>query len=153
MAETLGSLIDKLCINKIREGNLLRLLVTENTERYRMTLKSVKSQSEALSDEIDSLIAGAVSGQIKSLLEPKNKLYYLDRDNIPEGYGIAENISGLFEANLMLWNLEDIRRDKTKPDDERLEAADLVSTYNQKRNQHVDEINRLFAEKIINKNS
>ena len=39
---------------------------------------------------------------------------------------------------------------ENKLDDERLLAADLISDFNQKRNQHIDKINLLFAN-LVNK--
>jgi hypothetical protein len=46
-------------------------------------------------------------------------------------------------ANVRLWHLEDRRRDRSLPDEERLKAADLVAVVNGERNMLIDEIDRL----------
>lgn len=156
--ETLGSLIDKLSICKIREQHVLLSQIFGplnqgsdlTDDQLDVASKSNKSQIEALKQEIDDWVADAVNGRLKNLLAPKNKLYYDSKDNIKTGGSISENIEGLFEANRRLWNFEDIRRQKDLPEDVRLQACDDVATWNQKRNQHMDEIDRLFEEKLKN---
>jgi len=46
-------------------------------------------------------------------------------------------------ANVRLWHLEDMRRDKNLPDAERLKAADAIAVENKKRNALIDEIDEL----------
>ena len=65
---------------------------------------------------------------------------------------MAETLGSLVDKltikNLRLWHLEDIRRDKSVPDSERLAAADKVSTVNQQRNDLIDEIDQFLADAI-----
>lgn len=65
---------------------------------------------------------------------------------------MAETLGSLVDKltikNLRLWHLEDIRRDMTLPDSERLDAADKVSLVNQQRNDLIDEIDEFLANAI-----
>ncbi len=65
----------------------------------------------------------------------------------------GEAIDRLIEANLRLWHLEDERRDHTLSDERRLKAADAVSEWNRKRNQAIDEINRILSERLPSSDS
>lgn len=68
---------------------------------------------------------------------------------------MAETLGSLIDKltikNIRLWHLEDVRRDKTLPDSERLAAADKVSLVNQQRNDLMDEIDQFLADAISGK--
>ncbi len=156
MAETLGSLIDKISIGKIRESKIASK-VTDNPQSAvdtstKRLLFSIIATNKALEDELDELVAQSISGAVKTLTEPKNKLYYDASIKLDDEKTIGSYISDLFEANQKLWELEDMRRDKSFSDDVRLRASDMVADFNQKRNLNIDKINELF-EKMIIKNS
>ena len=55
---------------------------------------------------------------------------------------IIEIIYKLYQRHLELWELEDVRRDKTKTDVSRLAAADKVSVVNKKRNDLVEQLDK-----------
>ena len=55
---------------------------------------------------------------------------------------IIEVIYKLYQRHLELWELEDVRRDKTKTDVSRLAAADKVSVVNKKRNDLVEQLDK-----------
>ncbi len=61
---------------------------------------------------------------------------------------MAETLGSLIDkltiANLRLWHLEDVRRDRTLPDKDRLAAADAVSEVNRQRNDLMDEIDEFL---------
>ncbi len=65
---------------------------------------------------------------------------------------MAETLGSLVDKltikNLRLWHLEDIRRDMSLPDSERLDAADKVSLVNQQRNDLIDEIDQFLADAV-----
>ncbi len=65
---------------------------------------------------------------------------------------MAETLGSLIDKltikNLRLWHLEDIRRDMSLPDSQRLDAADKVSVVNQQRNDLIDEIDQFLADAI-----
>ena len=68
-----------------------------------------------------------------------------------------KNIKALHEKNLIkiiynlylqhseLWDLEDIRRDKSRTDEVRLSAADEVSVANKKRNDLVEQVDKIVS--------
>jgi len=61
---------------------------------------------------------------------------------------MAETLGSLIDkltiANIRLWHLEDDRRDYSKSDEKRLEAADSVSLVNKQRNNLIDEIDQFL---------
>jgi hypothetical protein len=137
--ETLGSLSDKLTIARIRLAHVKTGLADE---------VGITNQISDLRTEIDSYINKAVSGEIPRMREKKHKQYFSTDDNISPKESIGENIEGLSRANIVLWHLEDERRSVKTTDERKVEVADLVSRYNQQRNQYIDEIDRLFSKKI-----
>jgi len=139
--ETLGSLIDKYAINKIRHSKYSEGDVDPSK------LASIEGVSVSLRSEIDEYLARAVTGEIP-LEDPKNKLYNTNYYQDQKFESISEVIDKLFGANLTLWNLEDQRRDKSLADDVRLKICDEVSTVNGLRNNCMDEINKNLSELI-----
>ena len=139
--ETLGSLIDKYAINKIRHSKYSEGDVDPSK------LASIEGVSVSLRSEIDEYLARAVTGEIP-LEELKNKLYNTNYYQDQKFESISEVIDKLFGANLTLWNLEDQRRDKSLADDVRLKICDEVSTVNGLRNNCMDEINKNLSELI-----
>ena len=79
MAETLGSLVDKLTVCNVRIWHLIekhrdknlpesdRLAAADATDR-------VNRQRSQLIDEIDTFFADAVAGKVKVLRDPKEKM-------------------------------------------------------------------------------
>lgn len=63
---------------------------------------------------------------------------------------MAETLGSLIDkltiANIRLWHLEDMRRDKTLTDKKRLKAADGVSVVNSQRNNLIDEIDQYVSD-------
>jgi DNA invertase Pin-like site-specific DNA recombinase len=61
---------------------------------------------------------------------------------------MAETLGSLVDkltiANIRLWHLEDVRRDKTLSSQKRLAAADMVSIVNGERNDLMDEIDEFI---------
>ena len=145
MAETLGGLIDKYTIAKIR---LMNLMVVKKNVNIKSKIKIVENQCESLSKEINDYLFLAIHKNIE-LEEPKVKFYKNEKDNdINEFKSIGVAVSNLFDANKTLWDLEDKRRTLTIPDAERLKACDDVSYWNKKRNHCIDTINFMFSEMV-----
>ena len=140
--ETLGSLLDKFAINKIRLDKYKSQL-----DRDASKLASIEGVSLSLGREIDEYLSRAVTGEIP-LEEPKNKLYNANYYKDQNFESMAQIVDKLFGANLTLWNLEDQRRDKSLADDVRLKICDEVSTVNGLRNNCMDEINKNLSELI-----
>ena len=77
----------------------------------------------------------------------KHKSY--DEDvNEPLEENIIEIIYKLYQRHLELWELEDVRRDKTKTDRSRLVAADRVSVVNKKRNDLVEQLDKNISDSL-----
>jgi|GEM_PF-1043271 len=61
---------------------------------------------------------------------------------------MAETLGSLIDkltiANIRLWHLEDVRRDRNLPDKDRLAAADAISEVNKQRNDLIDEIDEFL---------
>lgn len=139
MAETVGSLIDKITIARIRTHK------AKEYGRFDMH-ESANNQRIALQNELDSLINNIKLGIAKNPVEEKLKLYKGQADNELSIRTFGQLISDLFDANLKLWELEDFRRDKNNSDSDRLCACDEVSQYNKDRNKCIDEINLIMCD-------
>lgn len=136
--ETLGSLIDKFSITKLR----INAMRDKNVEEIKINL--VSQQAENLKTEIDSFLVQAIKGKVQ-LEEPKFK-FYQNEDASGEKYtSLSSSIERLFEANYTLWNLEDKRRDTNYSDKQIREICDDVAKYNRVRNDMIDEINANFS--------
>lgn len=61
---------------------------------------------------------------------------------------MAETLGSLVDkltvANIRLWHLEDVRRDRNLSDKNRLAAADMISVVNGERNDLIDEIDEFL---------
>jgi predicted acetyltransferase len=67
----------------------------------------------------------------------------------PETENLMEIIHRLYQRHTDLWELEDIRRDRSANDKIRLTAADQVSVVNKKRNDLVEMIDRIIRCDLI----
>ncbi len=79
MAETLGSLIDKLTVCNVRIWHLIdkhRDRSLPDSERLASAdaAERVNGQRSRLIDEIDALFEAAVKGEVKVLRDPKEKM-------------------------------------------------------------------------------
>jgi len=156
MAETLGSLVDKLTIKDLREYHLTEMLNLKNGKFSDQELKSkidvVSCQKTALISEIDAFIKAAMAGGIP-LKDEKVKLYNAADTigRIPATDSIGAAVSGLAQKNLELWHLEDEARRK----DVALEVIGTVKRkidlVNQQRNDYIDKIDELLEKKIREK--
>lgn len=153
MAETLGSLIDKLTIKDIREFHLCQMLEAKDKKFPEKALKEklglLRAQKKDLAKEIDDFVVMALKG--KTLLkDEKLKLYNAVKDmgRIPECKGLGEAISGLAHKNLVLWHLEDEARRKDVGLDYIGQIKRKIDLANQQRNDFIDKIDELFEKKL-----
>jgi hypothetical protein len=142
--ETFGSLLDKLSIETIRLSKL--------DESSAEVVSGVSSKINILKAEIDDYIIAAVAKKVP-IEDPKFKIYKYEKPAGDVFGGIGDAVARLFEANLKLWNLEDVRRDKSVADKDRLAACDDVARWNRVRNDAMDSINNMLKTYIENKNS
>ena len=154
MAETLGSLIDKLSIKNIREYHLKEALKKKKNDSLKNKLKILLKQKRCLLEEIDEFIREGIKGK-RILRDEKLKLY-----NPPEFVGkigkidsLAKAISSLTMKNLELWHLEDEarRQDVSLVYIGRIKRK--IDRANQQRNDLIDKVDELFAKMVKQRKS
>ena len=136
---TVGYLLDLLIINEVRKSKL-RLTLEDSTK------SDLINQNGHLWREIGRYLLEVADGKRPGTFA-KHKSY--DEDvNEPLEENIIEIIYKLYQRHLELWELEDIRRDKTKTDRSRLVAADRVSVVNKKRNDLVEQLDKNISDSL-----
>jgi hypothetical protein len=127
--ETIGSVLDKICILEKR----IKVFTEENKNT-----QPLYEQYGWLIKELGEIIVANFSGK-RPFTFKKNKMYDQDVE-INEGLSLLQAIDSLNDCTNKLWELEDKRRDKSSPDSDRLVYADLVSINNKARNDSIDRI-------------
>lgn len=153
MAETLGSLIDKLTIKSIREFYIRQMLSAKKVKFPRQQLKQklviLKKQKDSLFKEMEEFVALAVNMGI-ALKDEKLKLY--NKPTIIGKIGKIDSLSnaidGLSKKNLQLWQLEDQARRQDVSLSYIGGIKRKIDVANQQRNDLIDKIDELFNEKI-----
>jgi len=154
MAETLGSLIDKLAIKSIRDFHIKRMLKSKKAKFTKCQLKDkleiLRKQKRSLFKEIEEFIVEAPAGRI-ALSDEKLKLY-----NKPHLIGrtgninsVSKAIDGLTKKNLELWHLEDEARREDVSLSYIGSIKKKIDLVNQQRNDLIDKIDELFSQKLI----
>jgi hypothetical protein len=138
MAETLGTLADKLITVK------LKLWHTEDEER----IASLEAQEKQLKDEIDEFVAAAMSGRIpiEKLTFAANKVYKKDGNAISDFSGsIGELFSQLAETDCRLWHIQEkVYEFEQIPVAEKDEVIKELAVVNLERNQCIDRLDQEF---------
>lgn len=142
MAETLGSLCDKLTIVKLKQWH------SEDPER----LNSLAIQEQQLQLEINQFIEGAISGEtpIEKLVFSANKVFKKDGNYVPEVIGsIGDVFSQLAEINCKLWHEQEKVYDfEQVPSSEKDLVVKQLALLNLGRNKCIDRIDRQFQATI-----
>lgn len=152
MAETLGSLIDKLSIKSIRYFYLEKMAVSTKSKLAKKDilskLKILKYQKNMLLEEIESFILLAIQGKA-TLRDQKLKLYNKPSlvGRIGEVTTLARAIDNLTRKNMQLWRLEDEAR-KDAPLSEIGKVKRKIDFANQQRNDLIDKVDELLQGKI-----
>jgi hypothetical protein len=145
MAETLGSLCDKLTIVKLKQYH------SEDKER----LKSLELQERQLKTEIDEFVSDAVKGVIPAerLVFSSNKVYKEEGNAVADVSGsIGEVFSKLAEVNCLLWHEQEKVYDfESVPADQKNAVVKQLALLNLKRNKCIDSIDRQFCDLVNNK--
>lgn len=97
MAETLGSLCDKLTIIKLKQGH----------SEDEMRLNSLAIQEKQLPNEINEFVNAAISGKLprEQLTFTSNKVYKEESNFVPDvTVSIGQVFSQLAEFNCQLWH-------------------------------------------------
>lgn len=147
MAETLGSLCDKLTVVKLKEWH------TEDPERR----ASLEAQERQLRDEIDEFVRGATSGAVPldRLVFAANKVYRQEGNVVAPIVGtIGEVFATLAWVNCALWHEQEKIYDFTAvPGDEKDAVVKQLALLNLRRNECIDRIDRAFRDAIGGSNS
>ena len=132
---TVGYLLDLLIINEVRKEKLADTLELD-------IVHDLNKQNGFLLKEIGKYLIDVSEGRRPGIFS-KHKNY--DKDvNEEKNHNLIKVLWGLYQRHSELWDLEDERRDtENNSDTERLAAADLVSQTNKKRNDLVEQIDRI----------
>jgi hypothetical protein len=145
MAETLGSLVDKLTIVKLKEYH------SDDSNK----LASLKKQSGQLQVEINEYIADAISGRIaiERMSFDANKVFKKEGNEVAEVSGnIAEVMAQLADVNCRLWHeQEKVYEFEAVVAEEKNKVVKNLAILNLERNKCIDKINNLFTEIITKK--
>jgi hypothetical protein len=150
MAETLGSLVDKLSIKNLRLWHLEEALdaisdTDGKWEEMQVKREMVLKQSQELMEEINGFFAAALEGKVK-IRDEKVKLYtnknVKPSDSIKE-LGVA--ISELAMRNIRCWHLEDEVRREDLPDAEIVQLKRRIDATNQERNDLMDKVDQILS--------
>lgn len=151
MAETLGSLVDKLSIKNLRIWHLDEALENENAsapEREELQAKrdlAVK-QRQGLMNEVDVFLGAALRGEV-CIRDEKIKMY--TNTNVSSSARIkdlGEAVSELAFRNIKLWHLEDEARRTDLPDSTIVQTKRKIDTTNQERNNLMDKVDEILSQ-------
>ena len=159
MAETLGSLLDKLTIKELREFHIKDFLKRKRSgkgspQELRRKLGILRTQKRYLIREVEDFIGKAVKDRAVTTDE-KLKLY--NKPDLRDGIGRLKNISfgidKLAKKNIELWHLEDQAR-RTDVDSSYIgRIKKKIDKANQQRNDLIDGIDQLLKKYIKKHNS
>ncbi len=142
MAETLGTLCDKLATVK------LKLWHTDDAER----LQSLREQEQQLHREIDEFMSAAVSGEIpiERLTFAANKIYKKEGNVVPEFKGtLGESFAQLAHTVCKLWHVQEkVYEFEAIPMDQKDAVIKELAIVNLERNQCIDGVDQRFRELI-----
>ena len=142
MAETLGSLCDKLATVK------LKLWHTDDAGR----LQSLREQEQQLHREIDEFMSAAISGNIplERLTFAANKVYKKEGNAVPEFNGtLGESFAQLAHTVCKLWHVQEkVYEFENVPMDQKDGVVKELAIVNLERNQCIDGLDRRFRELI-----
>lgn len=142
MAETLGTLADKLTTVK------LKLWHTDDAER----IASLKTQEKQLEDEINEFVGAAIAGDIpiERLTFAANKVYKKEGNAIADFSGtIGELFSQLAETNCKLWHVQEKVYDFEQiPPAQKDQVIRELAVVNLERNQCIDRLDQEFQRSV-----
>ena len=142
MAETLGSLCDKLTIVKLKQFHSFE----------EEKLKSLAQQEKQLQSEINCFFEDAVSGLIseEKLSFSSNKIYKKEGNTLRDIQGsIGFILAELAKVNCELWHEQEKVYDFEKvPADEKDKVVKKLAKLNLERNKCIDAIDESFKIKV-----
>lgn len=142
MAETLGSLCDKLTVVKLKQYH------SEDEER----LSSLQQQQKQLIDEIEEFVSDAVNGliPINRLTFKANKVYNEKNNEVPAVKGTIGTVFGkLAEVNCLLWHEQEKVYDfESVAPEQKDKLVKQLAILNLERMRCIDEIDSIFLQLI-----
>ena len=149
MAETLGSLIDKLSIKNLRywhldEDSQARDVSDSQKQELMAKMELVDRQRKELLEEIDVFLSSALAGEVR-IRDEKVKLYKnLNVTSSEDLNHLGEAVSKLAMSNIKLWHLEDEVRREDLPDTDIVKTKRKIDTNNQERNNFMDKVDEIL---------
>ena len=151
MAETLGSMIDKLSIKSIREFHIKKMVRSDKSNRDQLNekLEILKKQKLSLLKEIEHFIIMAREGKVL-LKDEKLKLYNKSEamNKIGKISSLSRGIEALTKKNFELWQLEDEARREDVPLAYIGKIKRKIDLANQQRNDLMDKIDYLLEKNL-----
>jgi len=147
MAETLGSLIDKLSIKNLRIWHLDEELEKSHgleNEELKAKRDLADKQRQRLVNEINAFIIAALKGEV-CIRDEKIKMY--TNTNVSSSANInklGDAISELAFRNIKLWHCEDEVRRTDLADSEIVKIKRRIDTTNQERNDLMDKVDEIL---------
>lgn len=140
MAETLGSLCDKLTIVKLKQWH------AEGESKR----ASLEAQETRLRGELDDFVVQAASGAIPTdgLTFAANKVLKGEASRVPDAEGsIGEVFAELARVNCELWHeQEKVYEFEAVPDEERVPVVKKLGVLNIERSKCIDAIDARFLD-------
>ena len=149
MAETLGSLIDKLSIKNLRywhldEDSQARDSSDPQKQELIAKMELVDRQRKELLEEIDVFLSSALAGEVR-IRDEKVKLYKnLNVTSVEDVNHLGEAVSKLAMSNIKLWHLEDEVRREDLSDTDIVKTKRKIDTNNQERNNFMDKVDEIL---------
>ena len=142
MAETLGTLADKLTTVK------LKLMHTDDPDRTR----SLQAQERQLQDEMNELVGAAIAGDIpvERLTFAANKVYKKEGNIVADFHGtLGQMFSQLAEVNCRLWHVQEkVYEFEKVPMDQKNDIIKQLAIVNLERNQCIDKLDQEFRDAV-----
>src|SRR4051812_18380357 len=142
MAETLGSLCDKLATVKLK--------LWHSADQNRR--QSLQSQEKQLHREIDEFLRAAISGEIpiERLTFAQNKVYKKEGNVVPEFSGtLGESFAQLAQTVCKLWHVQEkVYEFESIPMNEKDGVIKELAIVNLERNQCIDQLDQQFRDLV-----
>jgi hypothetical protein len=150
MAETLGSLVDKLSIKNLRIWHIEEALEVEGMPALELEELKAKrdlavKQRQGLMAEVDGFLGAALRGEVQ-IRDEKIKMYTNTNVSPSDGVkALGEAVSELAFRNIKLWHLEDEARRTDLPDATIVQTKRKIDSTNQERNNLMDKVDEILS--------